>query len=244
MIVAERESKVTFIDETIPPDEQAAGSSAARSRFTWATAYTLRTDICVNRWGHSVYNFNTVRANLGRDAQFLGMAAGTEQDDEDADRHGDAEERRASGPARRDVRDARRALRLQHAAEPHRRSHVQRPSIQSALTGSASRLVRHHAYQSDGPGGSEANQTSRNLLLSEHARAAPIPILEIEAQRRVEVQPWRHRGPADEDDLFYLEVRAIRGVSLSRCWSRRSSGRRDHRIPNERLRERVRNAAL
>ena len=43
---------------------------------------------------------------------------------------------------------------------------------------------------------SEANQTSRNLLLSEHAKAAPIPVLEIEAYDVLRCSHGATRRPA------------------------------------------------
>ena len=56
---------------------------------------------------------------------------------------------------------------------------------------------------------SEANQISRNLLLSEHAKAAPIPILEIEAYDVLRCSHGASAGPIDEEQRFYLESRGI-----------------------------------
>ena len=56
---------------------------------------------------------------------------------------------------------------------------------------------------------SEAHQTSRNLLLSDHAKAAPIPILEIEAYDVLQCSHGASAGPLDEEQRFYLESRGI-----------------------------------
>ena len=56
---------------------------------------------------------------------------------------------------------------------------------------------------------SEANQTSRNLLLSPKAKAAPIPVLEIEAYDVLKCSHGATAGPLDEDQRFYLESRGI-----------------------------------
>ena len=55
----------------------------------------------------------------------------------------------------------------------------------------------------------EANQTSRNLLLSKHAKAAPIPVLEIETYDVSKCSHGASAGPLDEEQRFYLESRGI-----------------------------------
>jgi Fe-S cluster assembly protein SufD len=56
---------------------------------------------------------------------------------------------------------------------------------------------------------SQANQTSRNLLLSDKAKAAPIPVLEIEAHDVLQCSHGASAGPLDEEQRFYLESRGI-----------------------------------
>jgi Fe-S cluster assembly protein SufD len=51
-------------------------------------------------------------------------------------------------------------------------------------------------------------QTSRNIVLSEHAKADAIPNLEIEAND-VKCGHAASVGPVDDDTLFYLENRGI-----------------------------------
>ena len=53
-----------------------------------------------------------------------------------------------------------------------------------------------------------AMQTSRNIVLSEHAKADAIPNLEIEAND-VRCGHAASVGPVDDDTLFYLESRGI-----------------------------------
>ncbi len=244
VIVAERESKVTFIDETISPDEQAAGFvSGAVEIYVGDGAHVAY--YSVNRWGHSVYNFNTVRATLGRDAQFLGMAAGTGSK---MTKMRIATEMAKSG-ARVDLLgvtfgDADQHFdynTLQNHVGDHTSSDLQ---FKSALTGSASLVWYGITRINPTAGGSEANQTSRNLLLSEHAKAAPIPILEIEAHDVSKCSHGATAGPVDEDELFYLEARAIPRRLAEQMLVEGFFADVIDRIPNERLRERVRNAAL
>jgi Fe-S cluster assembly protein SufD len=54
----------------------------------------------------------------------------------------------------------------------------------------------------------DAMQTSRNIVLSEHAKADAIPNLEIEAND-VKCGHAASVGPVEEDTLFYLESRGI-----------------------------------
>ena len=51
-------------------------------------------------------------------------------------------------------------------------------------------------------------QTSRNIVLSEHAKADAIPNLEIEAND-VRCGHAASVGPVDEDAIFYLTSRGI-----------------------------------
>jgi Fe-S cluster assembly protein SufD len=51
-------------------------------------------------------------------------------------------------------------------------------------------------------------QTSRNIVLSEHAKADAIPNLEIEAND-VRCGHAASVGPVDEETLFYLQSRGI-----------------------------------
>jgi Fe-S cluster assembly protein SufD len=51
-------------------------------------------------------------------------------------------------------------------------------------------------------------QTSRNIVLSEHAKADAIPNLEIEAND-VRCGHAASVGPVDEDTIFYLTSRGI-----------------------------------
>jgi len=81
--------------------------------------------------------------------------------------------------------------------------------FKAALDGEASAVWNGTARIQKGAGQSEANQTSRNLLLSDHAKAAPIPVLEIEAYDVLRCSHGATAGPLDEDQRFYLESRGV-----------------------------------
>jgi Fe-S cluster assembly protein SufD len=81
--------------------------------------------------------------------------------------------------------------------------------FKAALDGESSVVWTGTVRIQKGASASEANQTSRNLLLSEHAKAAPIPVLEIEAYDVLKCSHGATAGPLDEDQRFYLESRGI-----------------------------------
>jgi Fe-S cluster assembly protein SufD len=244
IIVAERESKVTFIDETESSRGEAAGFvSGAVEIYVGDGAKVAYYSI--NRWGERVYNFNTVRAILGRDAEFLGMAAGigskmtkmridTEMPQPGARvtllgvTFGDGEQHFDYNT-------------LQNHVGKHTISDLQ---FKSALTDSASLVWYGVTRINETAGGSEANQTSRNLLLSEHAKAAPIPILEIKAHDVSKCSHGATVGPVEETELFYLESRGIPHDVAERMLVEGYFASVVDRIPNAQLRSRIMTAVL
>ena len=90
------------------------------------------------------------------------------------------------------------------------------PIIPMNLAGESSTVWNGTVRIQKGAGQSEANQTSRNLLLSEHAKAAPIPVLEIEAYDVLRCSHGATAGPLDEEQRFYLESRGVPPVEAER----------------------------
>ncbi len=244
IIVTERQSKVTFIDEVTSPDGAGQGFvSGAVEVYAGEGAHVEY--YSVNRWGSNVYNFNTVRSIVGRDAHFLAMAAGfgakvtkmridTEMPESggnvkllgvtfgNADQHFDYNT-------------------LQNHVGTHTISDLQ---FKSALTDSASLVWYGITRINPTASASEANQTSRNLLLSEHAKAAPIPILEIEAYDVAKCSHGATAGPVDENELFYLESRAIPRKVAEQMLVEGFFADVVNRIPSQQLRDRIMHAVV
>jgi Fe-S cluster assembly protein SufD len=63
-------------------------------------------------------------------------------------------------------------------------------------------------YVRPGAQKTDAMQTSRNIVLSEHAKADAIPNLEIEAND-VKCGHAASVGPVDDEAIFYLQSRGI-----------------------------------
>lgn len=244
IVVAEQGSAVTFIDETLSPDQEqrtfVSGAVEIYAADGASVAY-----YSVNRWGHGVYNFNTVRAVLGRDASLTAMAVGiggkvtkmrvdTRMPEQgasakllgltfgDADQHFDYNT-------------------LQDHVGAHTTSDLQ---FKSAMTDSSSLVWYGITRIEPTASASEANQTSRNLLLSEHAKAAPIPILEIQAWDVLKCSHGATAGPVDEDELFYLEARAIPHDVAEQMLVEGFFRDVIDRVPSERMRGRLLAAVL
>src|SRR5581483_2683537 len=116
--------------------------------------------------------------------------------------------------------------------------------FKSALTDSASLVWYGVTRINPTASAAEANQTSRNLLLSEHAKAAPIPVLEIEARDVSKCSHGATAGPVEEGELFYLEARGIPHDTAERMLVEGFFADVVDRIPNARLRDRVLDAVL
>ena len=199
----------------------------------------------INRWGDGVLNFKTVRAILGRDAEFTGLAAGIGSKltkmriDVEMPEPG----------ARTQLLGVTFGSGKQHFDYNTLQNHVGHHTIsdlqfKSALTDSASLVWYGITRIKHGATAAEANQTSRNLLLSEHAKASPIPILEIEAYDVAKCSHGATAGPVEDTELFYLESRGIPKDVAEHMLVEGFFADVIRRIPDEALRERVLDAVL
>jgi Fe-S cluster assembly protein SufD len=244
LIVVERNARVTFVDESQSSDGGAPSLvSGAIEIFVGDGAKVEYYN--VNRWGDNVYNFNTVRAVLGRDAEFVAGVAGIGSKltkmrvDVEMPQSGARTE--LLGVTYGDGDQHFDYNTLQNHVGDHTISDLQ---FKAALDGSASLAWYGITRINPGAGGSEANQTSRNLLLSEHAKAAPIPILEIEAYDVSKCSHGATAGPVDENELFYLEARAIPRRTAEQMLVEGFFADVIDRFPNAQVRERVMDAVL
>lgn len=241
LIVAERNSRVIIVDESA---SQGAGFvSSVVEIFAGDGAHVEYYD--VNRWGDGVLNFKTVRAMLGRDASFTALAAGIGSKLTkmrlDAEMPEAGAHTQLLGVTFGDKSQHFDYNTLQNHTGQHTISDLQ---FKSALTDSASLVWYGIVRINETAGGSEANQTSRNLLLSEHAKAAPIPILEIKAHDVSKCSHGATAGPVEEEELFYLEARAIPKETAEQMLVEGFFANVVDRIPNTDLRDRVMEAIL
>jgi Fe-S cluster assembly protein SufD len=240
LIVAEPNSKVTVIQEGASPELEELNVVAGAVEIIVKDGAQVRF-VDVQRWGDSVQDFITMRAHLSRDASLqailLGLGgaitksrldvllneAGSKADllglfFADGDQHFDYDTRQ------------------DHIA-PHTESDL---LFKSALNDRASFVwngvvdVRKAASQSS------ANQTSRNLLLSDQASASPTPILEISAYDVLRCSHGATVGPVDEEQIFYLQSRGIPADEAERMLVEAFFAEVLERVPSAGLQRRVR----
>jgi Fe-S cluster assembly protein SufD len=243
LVVAERNSRVRIIDDASSANGVDGFVSSAVEIFTGDGAKVEYYDI--NRWGDGVLNFKTVRASLGRDAEFTAVAAGIGS--RLTKTRIDVEMPEAG--ARTQLLGVTFGSGKQHfdynTLQNHHGDHtVSDLQFKSALDGESSLVWYGITRINPGASASEANQTSRNLLLSDHAKAAPIPILEIEAFDVAKCSHGATAGPVEDTELFYLESRGIPSEIAEHMLVEGFFADVIARIPDETLRDQVLDAVL
>lgn len=85
----------------------------------------------------------------------------------------------------------------------------------------------------------DANQESRNLLLSRSAKADSDPVLEILTNDVIRVSHGATAGPVDQEQLFYLQTRGLTHDDAEALLVRAFVGQVLDRLPDEALRTEV-----
>jgi Fe-S cluster assembly protein SufD len=210
LVVAEPNSAVTIVQESA--GEAASGWSLASG----AVEIVARPDsrvrfLDLHQMGErGVASFSTIRANLDRGAELsaglIGLGGALTRTKLEVTLAGEGSRAELLGLGFGDGKQHFDYVTLQDHIAPRTASDL---LFKAALDGEASAVWTGTARIQKGAAQSEANQTSRNLLLSEHAKAAPIPILEIEAYDVLRCSHGATAGPLDEDQRFYLESRGV-----------------------------------
>ena len=163
----------------------------------------------IQDWGAGVTHLAVQRARVGRDAEVRTLRVGfgadlarTETEVELAEPGGFSEQLGvffADGEQHFDHRSAQ-----EHVA-PNCRSDL---LYKGALRDRSRAVYSGWVYVRPGAQKTDAMQTSRNIVLSEHAKADAIPNLEIEAND-VKCGHAASVGPVDDEAIFYLQSRGI-----------------------------------
>ncbi len=210
LIVAEANSSVTVIRESA--GEATSGWSLASSAVEIVAGPDSRVRfVDLQRMGEKgVASFSTIRAQLDRGAELkaalIGLGARLAKTKLEITLAGEGSRAEMLGLGFGNEKQHFDYVTLQDHIAPRTASDL---LFKAALDGAASTVWRGLARIQKGASQSEANQTSRNLLLSEHAKAAPIPILEIEAYDVLRCSHGATAGPLDEDQRFYLESHGV-----------------------------------
>jgi Fe-S cluster assembly protein SufD len=161
-------------------------------------------------WGPEVYAFSTIRATLAPGAEvtasIIGLGARLSRTKLEVDLAGEGSHAELLGLALGDDKQHFDYITLQDHTGARTSSDL---LFKAALDGASSMVWNGTVRIQKGATASQANQTSRNLLLSDKAKAAPIPVLEIEAHDVLQCSHGASAGPLDEEQRFYLESRGI-----------------------------------
>lgn len=210
LIVAESNSDVTVVQES--SGEAPSGYSLVNG----AVEIVCRPDARVkyvdvqNLGANGVYAFSTIRAHLERGAQLsaslVGIGSLLSKTKLEVTLAGEGAHAELLGLTYGDGKQHFDYMSMQDHIAPRTSSDL---LFKAALDGASSNVWTGTVRIQKTASLSEAHQTSRNLLLSDNAKAAPIPVLEIEAYDVLQCSHGASAGPLDEDQRFYLESRGI-----------------------------------
>ena len=239
LIVAERNSKVTVIQESVSPTLDGLNVVSGTVEIIAREGAQVRF-VDVQRWGRNVQNFSTMRALLSKDASLqailLGLGSTITKSRLDVLMNEAGSRTELLGLFFGDSDQTFDYDTLQDHIAPRTESDLLFKSTltdQASLTWNGIVKVRKTASQA------AANQTSRNLLLSDKASAAPTPILEISAHDVLRCSHGATVGPVDQEQIFYLQSRGIPAEEAERMLVRGFFSEVVERVPSERLQKRV-----
>ena len=208
LIVAGKNSKFDYLDEYIAEHDDEAGYRTGSTEIFVGDGATVGY-VAVQKWGRNVWHFADQRAELSKDATLKlfnvtlgGKFSKTRVEASLAGEGANAELKAmyfASGEQFFDF----------HTLQDHRVGNTRSDLLfKGALTDNSRTVyaglirIEKHAARSD------AYQANRNLVLSDHAKATSIPMLEID-NNDVRCTHGATVGPVDPEHLFYLRSRGI-----------------------------------
>jgi Fe-S cluster assembly protein SufD len=207
LLIAERGAEVTFIDRYASPDLRRGLSDAIAEIVVGDGAHVRYASI--QEWGAGITHLAVQRATVGRDADFRSLAVGFGATLSRAE----AETVLAQPGGFSEMLGVFFADDDQHFDHRSVQDHIAPDCTSDLLYKGALRDESRAVFSGwvhVRPGAQKTNamQTSRNIVLSERAKADAIPNLEIEAND-VRCGHAASVGPVEEETLFYLQSRGI-----------------------------------
>jgi Fe-S cluster assembly protein SufD len=208
LIVAGRGARFHYLDEYIgQDDEPAAYRSGSAEIFVGEGAEVGY--VAVQKWGRNAWHFGDQRARLGKDAKLRlfsvtlgGRFSKTRVEASLVGQGADAELKSiylASGKQFFDF----------HTLQDHQVGNTRSDLLfKGALQDTARTVYAGLIRIEKGAARSDAYQANRNLVLSDHAKATSIPMLEID-NNDVRCTHGATVGPVDPQHMFYLRSRGI-----------------------------------
>lgn len=209
LLIAEPESRVSFVDEYESPSREGLALCNAVGEFIIGDGAEVRY-VNLQRWDTGTYHFSTQRALLGRDAGFrhttVGLGARLSKQRCEAILEGAGSHSEMLGLFFGERAQKFDAITLQDHRGPNTKSDL---LYKAALKDAAQSVYYGRVRVGPEARGSDANQENRNLLLSERAKADSDPVLEILTSEVVRCGHGATVGPVDEEQLFYLQCRGL-----------------------------------
>ncbi|GBC86394.1 FeS cluster assembly protein SufB [bacterium HR12] len=207
LIVVGEDAEVTFIDRYASPDLERALSDAVVEIHT-GPASRVRY-VSIQEWGSGVIHLGVQRARLARDVDLRSVAVGFGA----SLARVESESVLAEPGASSEMLGVFFADGRQHFDHRTEQDHVA-PACHSdllykgALRDESRAVYSGWVHVRPGARKTDAMQTSRNIVLSDRAKADAIPNLEIE-NNDVRCGHAASVGPVEEETLFYLQSRGI-----------------------------------
>jgi Fe-S cluster assembly protein SufD len=235
LIVAGRGARFHYLDEYIgQDDEPAAYRSGSAEIFVGEGAEVGY--VSVQKWGRNAWHFGDQRARLGKDAKLRlfsvtlgGLFSKTRVEASLVGQGADAELKSiylASGKQFFDF----------HTLQDHQVGNTRSDLLfKGALQDTARTVYAGLIRIEKGAARSDAYQANRNLVLSDHAKATSIPMLEID-NNDVRCTHGATVGPVDPQHMFYLRSRGIPEQTAKRMLVQGFFGDVLDRIPFEHAR--------
>jgi Fe-S cluster assembly protein SufD len=235
LIVAGRGSRFDYLDEYIAEHTDEAGYRSGSTEIFLGEGAQVGY-VAVQKWGRNVWHFADQRAELGKDSTLRlfnvtlgGKFSKTRVEASLVGEGANAELKAiyfASGEQFFDF----------HTLQDHQVGNTRSDLLFKGALQDVARTVYAGLIRIEkGAARSDAYQANRNLVLSEHAKATSIPMLEID-NNDVRCTHGATVGPVDPMSMFYLQSRGIPEVTAKRMIVQGFFGEVLQRIPFEHAR--------
>ena len=238
VIVAGKNSRFYYLDEYIGEENEGAGYRSGSAELFVGDGAEVGY-VSLQKWGRNAWHFGDQRARLEKDAKLKlfnvtlgGRFSKTRVEASLVGQGAEAELKAlyfASGDQFFDF----------HTLQDHQVGNTRSDLLfKGALQDTARTVYAGLIRIEKGAARSDAYQANRNLVLSEHAKATSIPMLEID-NNDVRCTHGATVGPVDPMSMFYLQSRGIPAMTAKRMIVQGFFGEVLERIPFEQARKLV-----
>jgi Fe-S cluster assembly protein SufD len=238
LIVAGRGARFNYLDEYIAQDVEEAGYRSGSTEIFLGDGAEVGY-VAIQKWGRNAWHMADQQARLEKDSTLKlfnvtlgGRFSKTRVEASLAGQGASAELKGiylASGEQFFDF----------HTLQDHRVGNTRSDLLfKGALQDTARTVYAGMIRIEKGAARSDAYQANRNLVLSDHAKATSIPMLEID-NNDVRCTHGATVGPVDPQSMFYLQSRGIPAATAKRMIVQGFFGEVLERIPFEQARKLV-----